>query len=324
MRAFSMLSICGAAHHHQSAAQHVVVGYAECKAGKGIQDYKFRYAVCPPTELSLDVVCSFDTLSVDLYAHVRPAETVTGYLDLALWGKEHNTTVVCKIADPTSPITPGLFRLLPGGACPDQDLCSGGTTTTTTTTIATTSTEEPVTAAPLVQGALTVEQTCTAGVRLPGAYRLQVCPPLNINLTQVTCNGQEFTIPAAGSVDIVGNFAEGETVICSAPYPLVSAGQIVWSAAGPCDEGCPAPGAVASPAVGQLPKADDSGSSAGAIMGVIGAGIALVVILSVAVLLVCSARRANRYVKKEQALEKKAVQMEAGFASAAVARAAGC
>mmetsp|Transcript_50934 Transcript_50934/g.115920 ORF Transcript_50934/g.115920 Transcript_50934/m.115920 type:complete len:324 (+) Transcript_50934:64-1035(+) len=323
MRGFSMLVACCAAHHDSSAAQHLVVGYAECKEGRGLQDYKFRYSVCPPTEESLDVVCSFDTLSVDLYAHIRPGETVTGYLDLALWGKEHNTTVVCRIADPASAITPGVFRLLPGGACPDQDICRGGSTTTTTTTIATTSTEA-VTAAPLVRGALTVEQTCSEGARLPGAYRVQVCPPLNINLTQVTCNGQEFTIPAAGSVDIVGNFAEGETVICTAPYPLVSAGQIEWSTVGPCEQGCPAPGAVASAAVGQLSKAEEAGSDAGVIMGVVGAGIALVLVLAVSILLICSARRAKRYAKKEQALEKKVVEMEAGFASAAVARAAGC
>mmetsp|Transcript_66374 Transcript_66374/g.151853 ORF Transcript_66374/g.151853 Transcript_66374/m.151853 type:complete len:245 (-) Transcript_66374:169-903(-) len=244
------------------------------------------------------------------------------------------------MTDPTSPITGSVFRLLPGGSCPPQDPCTGeATTTTTTTTIPTTTVSEETTPAPL-EGQLLVEQPCDgAGVRAAGVYTVQVCPPLSVNVTRVSCNGQEFTIPAGETVELTGSFAEGESVVCTAPYPLVSAGQLSWSTTGPCEQGCPAPGAVASLAAGEVAKPEESGTSTGVIMGVVGAGIALVLVLGVVLLLICSARRAKRYVKKEQQmqqqaseekartiaeLEKKAENMEAGFVDPGMVRVAGC
>jgi len=335
----SALFFAAAVADDVSEKRHLVVGYAECDEGEEVKDYKFRYAVCPPTEESLDVICSFDTLDNDLYAHVRPREIVTGYLDLRLWGKEHNTTVHCKMADLTSAITGSVFRLLPGGSCPPQDPCTGDATTTTTTTTVPTTTVEETTPAPLVEGQLVVEQTCSeGGARAPGSYRVQVCPSLNVNVTRVSCNGQEVTIPAGEAVELTGTFAEGESVVCTAPYPLVSAGQLVWSSSGPCEGGCPAPGAVASVAAGDVVTPEESGTSTEVIMGVVGAGIALVFCLAVALLLICSARNAKRYVKKEEKMRKamseeaeknaaemkKAESMEAGFTDPNMVRIAGC
>mmetsp|Transcript_68921 Transcript_68921/g.183614 ORF Transcript_68921/g.183614 Transcript_68921/m.183614 type:complete len:358 (+) Transcript_68921:11-1084(+) len=212
------------------------------------------------------------------------------------------------------------------------------TTTTTTTTVPTTTVEE-TTPAPLVEGQLVVEQTCSeGGARAPGSYRVQVCPSLNVNVTRVSCNGQEVTIPAGEAVELTGTFAEGESVVCTAPYPLVSAGQLVWSSSGPCEGGCPAPGAVASVAAGDVVTPEESGTSTEVIMGVVGAGIALVFCLAVALLLICSARNAKRYVKKEEKMRKamseeaeknaaemkKAESMEAGFTDPNMVRIAGC